>query len=245
MSGEPISVRGFRGAAAQYEAGRPGWPEPLLDELFERLGLGRASRLLDLGAGTGKLTRQLRARCEVIAVEPSADMRAHNPGALDGTAESIPLGDAWVDAVFCAEAFHWFDGPVALAEIHRVLRLGGALVLLWNVPLREPALQDVLDSYRTSVVPPENRKDTGLWRRAFEQSDLFGPLEHVEAWHRQQLDADEFVAQIASRSYMAAMAEPERSEALQRVRAAAGGVRGEIVIEYRTDCFVTTKRGPA
>ena len=244
MSGEPISVRGFRGAAAEYETGRPGWPESLLDELFERLCLGRESRLLDLGAGTGKLTRRLRARAEAIAVEPSADMRAHNPGALEGTAESIPLACAAVDAVFCAESFHWFDGPAALAEIHRVLRPGGALVLLWNVPLREPALQDVLDSYRTATVPPENRKDTGLWRRAFEQSALFGPLEHVEAWHRQRLDADSFVAQIASRSYMAAMAEPERGAALRRVREIAG-LQGEIVIEYRTDCFVTTKRGPA
>ncbi len=95
--------------------------------------------MLDLAAGTGKLTRQLVALgANVIAVEPDAGMRATFarvvPGVemLAGSAEAIPLADASVDAVFVGQAFHWFRAEAALAEMHRVLRPGGGFGLLWN-----------------------------------------------------------------------------------------------------------------
>ena len=97
-----------------------------MEDLAERLRLGPGRTVVDLAAGTGKLTRELvRTGAEVIAVEPLAEMRAELPPeatALEGTAEAIPLGDGSADAVTVAQAFHWFDAEPALAEIHRVLR---------------------------------------------------------------------------------------------------------------------------
>jgi SAM-dependent methyltransferase len=119
-----------------YERGRPGYPEQVVD-LAELAPLATA---LELAAGTGKFTRQLVSRiAHVVAVEPDPGMRrllvAGCPGVetIDGTAEQIPLADDAVDAVFVAQAFHWFDNEPALREIARVLRPGGALVVMWNV----------------------------------------------------------------------------------------------------------------
>ena len=120
-----------------YERGRPGWPP----DVVEVPGIGATMTVLEVGAGTGKLTRLLVAAFStVIAVEPADAMRRllqdFCPTALilSGTAEEIPLADASVDGVFAAEAFHKFDGPPAVAEFTRVLRPGGVLVLMWNVP---------------------------------------------------------------------------------------------------------------
>jgi ubiquinone/menaquinone biosynthesis C-methylase UbiE len=129
-----------------YERGRPGWPP----EVVDIPDLSSAATVLDLGAGTGKLTRLLvSAFGRVFAVEPAEAMRrllvTLCPGAeaLAGAGEEIPLPDASVDSVFAAEAFHWFDGERALAEIARVLRPEGALVLLWNLPAAptKPSIQ--------------------------------------------------------------------------------------------------------
>src|SRR3954463_6409624 len=116
MAAMPSRARSFDALAAEYERGRPGWPAAALDAMADRLGLHASSTVLDLAAGTGKLTRLLVPRfATVIAVEPLDGMRAVLervvPGvrALAGTAESIPLEDASVDAVVVAEAFHWFD----------------------------------------------------------------------------------------------------------------------------------------
>ena len=125
----------FDSVADEYEQTRPTYPAALLDAL----PLDAEAAVLDLGAGTGKLTRVLAERYrDVTAVEPLANMRAMLervvPGvtALPGSAERIPLDDASVDGVFAAQAFHWFDKPVALPEIARVLRPGGVFAIVWN-----------------------------------------------------------------------------------------------------------------
>ena len=114
MSPKEAPPDAFGRTAREYELGRPGWPDELLDQVVAELGLGPAADVLDLGAGTGKLTRELVPRfARVVAVEPDDAMRAVLeevvPGAeaLAGRGESIPLADASVDAVFSAEAFHW------------------------------------------------------------------------------------------------------------------------------------------
>lgn len=119
-----------------YERGRPGWPP----EVVDIPGLPSAANVLDLGAGTGKLTRLLVASFgRVVAVEPAEAMRrllvslCPEAEVLAGSAEEIPLANGSVDAVFAAEAFHRFEGERALAEIARVLRPRGVLVLLWNL----------------------------------------------------------------------------------------------------------------
>jgi SAM-dependent methyltransferase len=131
-----------------YERGRPGWPPAVVDVP----GLPPAATVLDLGAGTGKLTRLLvSAFRRVLAVEPAEAMRrllvalCPEVEALAGTGQEIPLSDASVDGVFAAQAFHWFADERALGEIARVLRPGGALVVMWNAPAgpTEPSIAAV------------------------------------------------------------------------------------------------------
>jgi ubiquinone/menaquinone biosynthesis C-methylase UbiE len=126
----------FARTAALYERARPEYAPAAVAYLVERLGLGPGRTVLDLGAGTGKLSRALvTSGARVIAVEPLAEMRAHVPAGIEtlaGTAEKIPLEDDTVDAVTVAQAFHWFDEDAAGAEIRRVLRAGGMLGLVSN-----------------------------------------------------------------------------------------------------------------
>jgi SAM-dependent methyltransferase len=129
----------FGRGAAEYDRVRPEYAPEALDLVTERLGLGPESEVLDLGAGTGKLTRSLTERfARVTAVEPDPEMRAVLSQVtdcylvLEGRAEAIPLADDSVDAVFVGQAFHWFEHDKALLEIARVLRPRGGLVLIWN-----------------------------------------------------------------------------------------------------------------
>src|SRR3954469_23778895 len=127
----PLAASGFADVAAAYDRGRPDYPAQVLDVL----GLDPGARVLDLAAGTGKLTRVLRAAgFDVVPVEPLPAMRALVPGALDGTAEAIPLEDGSVDAVTIADAWHWFDRAAASAELERVVRPGGLVAILWQYP---------------------------------------------------------------------------------------------------------------
>ena len=161
--------RSFGRAALEYDRGRPDWPPELLDAL----PLGAGSTVLDLGAGTGKLTRLLAARyARVVAVEPDDRMREliSDVDTLAGTAEQIPLPDASVDGVFAAEAFHWFAGSDAIAEIERVLRPGGVLALFWN---RFDSADHVLpdDVLPKSTTTAKHRLiTTGEWQQVFDGS---------------------------------------------------------------------------
>ena len=136
----PAAAQGFSASADAYERGRPGYPDEAIAWIVERLRLEPGRNVLDLAAGTGKLTRALvPSGAQVIAVEPIDEMREQlfaalpDVDAFDGTAESIPLPDASVDAVTCAQAFHWFRAAEAVQEIHRVLRPGGSIALIWNI----------------------------------------------------------------------------------------------------------------
>jgi SAM-dependent methyltransferase len=132
-------ARSFETVAAEYERHRPEYPEEALRWAVEQTGLEHGARVLDIGAGTGKLTRGLVALgFEVVAVEPGAPMLSQlekavpEAQALEGAAESIPLPDTGVDAAFAGQAYHWFERERALPELHRVIRPGGGLALLWN-----------------------------------------------------------------------------------------------------------------
>jgi SAM-dependent methyltransferase len=129
----------FGRIAAEYDDVRPDYAPEALDRAAEVLGLTADSCVVDLAAGSGKLTRALAPRfAEVVAVEPNDEMRGVLAGrsagirVLAGTAERIPLPDGSADAVFVGDAFHWFDGPAAVAELARVVRPGGGVALLWN-----------------------------------------------------------------------------------------------------------------
>jgi SAM-dependent methyltransferase len=234
------AARGFARSAGAYERARPEYPPAAIDWLRERLGLGPGRRVVELAAGTGKLTRPLAGTgAEVVAVEPVAEMRARiGPGAaevLDGTAEAMPLADASADAVTVGQAFHWFDGPAALAEIHRVLRPGGALALVWNRrPLDDPvhaAIEALMAPHRGDA--PVHR--SGAWRAALEETVLFGALEERTFPHAQDMDADALADRVGSTSVIAALPDGPRAEVLAEVRALAAG--GPMRLTYVCEVF--------
>jgi ubiquinone/menaquinone biosynthesis C-methylase UbiE len=235
------AARGFARSAEAYDRARPEYPAAAVDWLANRLALGPGRTVVDLAAGTGKLTRPLAAtRAEVIAVEPVAEMRARiGPAAaraLDGTAEAIPLADGSADAVTVAQAFHWFDGRAALAEIHRVLRRDGALALVWNRrPLEHPvhaAIERIVAPHRGDA--PAHK--SGAWRAAFAATTLFGALEERTFEHSRAHDADALADRVGSTSYVAALDGGPRAEVLAAVRALAAD--GPIELPYVCEVFV-------
>lgn len=223
------AAEGFERGAAAYEAARPSYPPDAVDEIAHVCGLEPGRRVLDLAAGTGKLTRLLvPSGAEVVAVEPVAAMRAVLadvlPGVevLDGTAEAVPLPDASVDAVTVAQAFHWFDPPAALADIARVLRPGGTLALVWNT--RDRGV-DWVQRWSDLLVDGDGDRPfdryVGVDYASVVEADgggAFGPVERWRTSWVQPSSPDLLVERSASVSVVAALPAAERSRVLDRVR---------------------------
>jgi SAM-dependent methyltransferase len=245
----PVAAAGFTAGADVYERARPTYPAEAVAWLAERLGIGPGRTVVDVGAGTGKLTRLLVPfGARVIAVEPLQAMREklHEavPGteAIAGTAESLPLPDASADAITVAQAMHWFDQSRALPELRRVLRPAGALGLIWNVrDLRDP-LQERLDA----LLAPERAKvPTQLqqgWREPLEASELFGPLEERRFAHVQLCTVEDVCDRVSSTSFVAAMDDAERSALLEQVRGALAGVDEPFPFRYEAEVYVAPAR---
>jgi SAM-dependent methyltransferase len=230
------ATRGFT-EAERYERGRPDYPQAAVDTIVSELGLSAGRTVLDLGAGTGKLTRLLvPSGANVIAVEPIREMREQLTGvvALTGTAERIPLTDDYVDAVTVAQAFHWFDADVALREIHRVLRTGGGVALIWNArDERDPlqaALSEIFDRYEGDTPRRQNRN----WKTMLSDSGLFERTRRVLFPHVQQLDEQGVVDRVLSVSFMASLPAAERAEVERQVRALA---KGATQLPYMTELY--------
>ena len=215
-------ARSFDLAAEEYEATRPSYP----DELLDLLPVATNATVLDLGAGTGKLTRVLARRYgRVIAVEPLDRMRGilervvPDVEALRGSAEEIPLGDASVDAVFAAQAFHWFDHDRALPEIGRVLRPGGVLAVVWNGPDESrpnPLPAEYLDYLR------ELRRERSTLDETTPFSELirrgpFGEVQEDAVPHEHVLDRTEALDNARSVSWIASRDPDERERVILRL----------------------------
>ena len=220
--------------AADYERGRAGFTPAILEGI-------EATHALDLAAGTGKLTRLLVERYpDVVAVEPLEAMRSilerNVPGAraLAGTAEAIPLHDDSVDAVFVAEAFHWFDSDAAVREIGRVLRPGGTVLVCFNEwGAFEPPIGDAAEAlleevYARLPTPGGPKIQSGEWRRGFST-----PLRESTTEHVWTTDREGVAAHHLSTSSMSGLPEAERL----RVRAALVELLDDV--EYRL--AVTTR----
>jgi SAM-dependent methyltransferase len=218
---------GFTAVADSYERGRPPYPPEAVAHLADVLSLGPTSAVLDLAAGTGKLTRRLLPLVgDVVAVDPSKPMleklRDCVPGVRTrvGAAENIPCAADSFDAVFVGEAFHWFDVPAAAREAARVLHSRGALALLWNRSRwNEDDLQWMRDfrqltgAYREAAGPYPGDD----WRAMIELTGLFEPAHRFEVAHSHSLSAADFVALVASWSWVANAAAEQRRTLLAQV----------------------------
>ena len=239
---------GFSTGSALYERARPGYSHEAVDHLVDRLGIVPDSRVLDIAAGTGKLTREFVARgASVVASEPSAAMRevfattVPATPQVGATAEALPFADRTFDAVTVAQAFHWFDAPVSLSEIARVLRPGGGLGLVWNErDEADPVVAELTRISKWDVHQPYPvGKDFGP---VVDASGLFGPVERTQTRFVQQLDRTAFVEQVASRSYIAVLPEGRRQEILGAVAELADRLGEPIGLPYIADLFCTTVR---
>ncbi len=242
----PAASSGFSANAAAYAAGRPEYPGEVEGWLRDDLLLGPGRAVVDLGAGTGKFLSRLRAvGATLYAVEPVAAMRqkliADNPdvAAKAGTAERIPFPDNSMDAVVCAQSFHWFATRAALAEIRRVLKVGGALGLVWN--MRDESVDWVAGLTRI-MAPYEGdtpRYSSGRWREVF-PAEGFSPIEercfaHAHVGPPERVIVD----RVLSTSFIAALDAAERERVAARVRALIAATpalagRAEVAFPYET-----------
>ena len=237
----PVAAAGFASAADVYERARPSYPEEAVAWMAERTGLAAGQTVVDVGAGTGKLTRLLpMTGARVIAVEPVAEMRAKLDGfeALDGTAESLPLEDASADVVTVAQALHWFDLDRALPELHRVLRPGGHLALFWNSRDLDDPIQRGVEELLRPLRGHLPAQLEGGWRAPLEGSPFFGRFEERHFRYEQQFTADDLCDRVASTSFVAALSPVDREELLVRIRALAHGVAEPFAFPYKTEVYV-------
>jgi SAM-dependent methyltransferase len=217
---------GFQAAAGVYQKSRPDYPAALAGWLNDELGLAPGRVVVDLGAGTGKFTPLLRATgARLVAVEPVEAMRAElvaahpDVEALAGDAEHLPLADASVDAIVCAQSFHWFATPAALAEMRRALKPGGVLGLVWNVRDERvawvAALTKILDRHQGDAP----RHESGRWRNVFPFPG-FTPLSERRFAHEHVGAAARVIVERAmSVSFIAALPADEQARVADEVRA--------------------------
>jgi ubiquinone/menaquinone biosynthesis C-methylase UbiE len=243
---------GFAQAAQAYERGRPEYPEAVRDWLLTAMGLGAGCTALDLGAGTGKFTRVLcQTGASVIAVEPVTAMLRQLSAALPGvsalaaTAQKLPFKPAVAEAVTCAQAFHWFAGAAALAEIHRVLKPGGRLGLVWNVRDESvgwvAALSELMRPHEGGVP----RFYSGQWREAF-SGGLFGQLREVRfSYQHVGTPQAVIIDRVLSVSFIAALPDEQRARVADQLRALIAATselsgRDRIAFPYQTRAFCCT-----
>jgi SAM-dependent methyltransferase len=246
------AARGYQQSADQYARGRPDYPPEMAGWLRDTLGLHAGATVIDLGAGTGKFTpRLLETGAQVIAVEPVAEMRNKLAAAfpqvetLAGTAESIPLPDASADAVVCAQAFHWFANKQALTEIHRVLKPGGRLGLIWNMRDERVGWVAELGRIANRYEGDAPRYYTGNWRKVFPFPG-FGPLQEQHFSHQHTgTTEDVIINRVKSISFIAALAPEQQAlveTQLRNLIASEPELRGKdiVTMPYETAVFYTT-----
>lgn len=237
--------RSFGGGAADYAEHRPDYPKEAI-----RWGLpSGATEVVDLAAGTGKLTGNLlELGLRVTAVEPDdgmlAELRRRHPGvhALDGVAERIPLPDGQADAVLVGQALHWFDLDHALTEIARVLKPGGRLVALWNEDDRSvPWVAAFSEGRRSSVTRVGMSSDPVEF-----EHEAFGPFERQTFRHGHRRTAETLLATIATHSHLIVIGEDERVAILARLgeflAATPETAQGEFTYPLITTALRATRR---
>jgi SAM-dependent methyltransferase len=224
MALHPLAVK-FAAVALAYERGRPNYAPAVGGALAAELGLRTGAPVLDLAAGTGKLSRALLAAgLDVVAVEPQEAMRERLVAGIGaervhgGVAEDIPLEDGSVQAVTVADGFHWFDQARAVEEIRRVLQAGGGLAILSTVPDWGAASwgHDV-GTLLMELRPEHPYFDGPPWHEAVKQAGGWTDPWEVRVTTSQPADPEGIVAYVASMSFVAALPEEERTARLAQV----------------------------
>jgi SAM-dependent methyltransferase len=245
--GEHPQDHGMSGFANgdRYQSARPDYPNDAVTFLVESLGIDNDAHVLDLGAGTGIFTGQLIPFCErITAVEPTAGMRdvlrqrLPTVTVLDGRDVNIPLENATIDCVVVAQAFHWFDAPVALEEIHRVLVDGGRLGVLWNE--RDESVEWVAELGRAMQWPIRQPYKVGQDFAPILASGPFVNVERRKFAHRQILNRDGLMQRVLTTSYIAAMDVDEQQLLLQDVNEVVKQLPETIELPYVTDVYRAT-----
>lgn len=226
MAIDDVAARGFQAGAAAYELARPGYPDDAVRVLADQVGIGPGTRVCDLAAGTGKLTRRLvELGASVVAVEPVAGMREQLQVAVpgvevaDGTAEAVPLPDASVDVVTVAQAFHWFDAPAALVEIARVLAPDGRLAILWNERDESTAWVAEMSRLIRWHERTVSRYQHVDWAEIVAEADRFTSLQERAIRWEQPLTRVVLADRVRSISYIAVMPPTERERLAAEVTA--------------------------
>jgi SAM-dependent methyltransferase len=230
VSLHPLAER-FASVADSYERGRPDYMPAAIGALMAELRLYPGAPVLDLAAGTGKLTRALLgAGLDVLAVEPQDALRERlvaNVGlerVREGLAEAIPLPAQAVDAVTVADAFHWFDQATALEEIARVLRPRGALAVVATVPDWSGASwAHELGSLIVELRPEHPGFDGAPWQEAVRSSGRWSDPREVRVTSSLAADPERIVDHVTSVSWVAALSEDERAETIAQVRELVDG----------------------
>jgi SAM-dependent methyltransferase len=245
----------FGGVAEAYERGRPRYEPHVIAAIGELAG---GPRILDVGAGTGRLSAPLlQAGYDVVAVEPLDEMRAILAGhigperALDGRAEALPLDDASVDGAVSSDAWHWFDGARAADELARVVRPGGGAVVSTTYPAWATADDDAphwwLDLRAVHAALPKGDHPAFArgWRRpdSFDAHPAFHEVQMRSVPFVHHTDREGIVAHWASMSFVASLPDEQRAELLGELDAmlARRGV-DEIDIPYRAELWITRRR---
>ena len=247
------AAEAYTTAADAYVVGRPDYPPEVAAWLRDDVGLDDGRVVLDLGAGTGKFTTRLVATgARVVAVEPVTEMLAKLAAelprveALNGTATQIPLADASVDAVVCAQAFHWFASPDALREIHRVLKPGGRLGLVWNMRDARVPWVAKLDAIVNRYEGDTPRYYTGAWKQAFPYAGFGSFVERHFAQGHAGSPGDVILNRVRSTSFIAALPEAVRHKVDAELRALIEGEpllagKATVTVPYETAAFSATK----
>jgi ubiquinone/menaquinone biosynthesis C-methylase UbiE len=244
---EAASV-GFSRSAEAYDRARPDYPAAAIERFCVAVGIEPGSRVLDVGAGTGKLTAPLAERgAEVLAVEPVAEMRARiaertpRATAVAGVAERLPADDGWADAIVAGQAFHWFATERALAEFARCLRPEGRLGLIWNRRSANDELQRRITALLEPVRGDAPRHAMGAWREVFERPEPFTQVDGFELEFVQELDRDGLLDRVGSISFVAAL-EPERRRGLLAQVAELCPEGSTVELPYICEAFVYGRR---
>jgi SAM-dependent methyltransferase len=236
-----LAAKGFA-KGDLYNTARPNYPQPALDHFAATFALAPSMHVLDLGAGTGIFTRQIRPLVgRVTAVEPSASMRASLEASgvdavvLDGSDVAIPLADGSVHVAFVAQAFHWFDPPRALRELHRVLVPGGGLGLIWNE--RDESVEWVAALSHAMMWDIKAPYQVGT---DFSRQIADGPFRDIARTtfhHSQTLSRDGVYQRVLTTSYISAMDETAREGLMAKVAEVVEPLSEPIVLPYVTEVY--------